>query len=177
MIRSLVVVLTALWAGSLFAIGFVFAPYLFALAAQKSATVPNTGVAADLIGPLLWGADLASLAVGLLVLLGLGLLRWNKQVPLAGRVYLPEAALLVTLLCAAVNLCWLNPAVRAIKAQLAELYGAFHQADRSHPLYTQFNAWHQTSTALFVVGFLAVLVCLICLSHIRTTTACASSTT
>jgi hypothetical protein len=48
-----VILLTALWVGGLFAVGFIFAPYLFALAARHDPAVPNTSVAASLIGPLL----------------------------------------------------------------------------------------------------------------------------
>jgi hypothetical protein len=49
-VKSSALVVTALWVGVLFCLGFVVAPYLFVLAAKNSPAVPNTGVAAELIG-------------------------------------------------------------------------------------------------------------------------------
>ena len=57
--------------------------------------------------------------------------------------------------------------------RLADRYGAFHQADRADPLYQQFNGLHQTSTALFMVGFTAALVCLVCMTQFRSRSASA----
>src|SRR5262249_10874885 len=70
-VRSSVQVMAALWVGALFCLGFVVAPYLFALAARHSPAVPDTGVAAGLLGPLLYGADIASLAVAAVLLAAL----------------------------------------------------------------------------------------------------------
>jgi hypothetical protein len=50
-VKSSALVAAALWVGVLFCLGFVVAPYLFALAARHSPAVPNTGVAADLRPP------------------------------------------------------------------------------------------------------------------------------
>ena len=63
-VKSSALVATSLWVGVLFCLGFIVAPYLFILAARNSPSVPNTGVAADLIGPLLYSSDVISLIVG-----------------------------------------------------------------------------------------------------------------
>jgi hypothetical protein len=138
-VKSTAVVAAALWVGVLFCLGLIVAPYLFALAARKSPSVPNTGVAADLIGPLLYSSDVVSLVLG------------------AG----------VAALCAAVNYWWFAPRIKAVQGQLVERYGAVHQADQADPLFAQFNGLHQTSTTLFLVGLTAALVCLVCMTQFR----------
>ena len=54
---------------------FVVAPYLFILAARENPDVPNAGVAADLIGPLLYSSYIAGLVVGAGLLCALIFLR------------------------------------------------------------------------------------------------------
>jgi hypothetical protein len=169
-LRSSALVVAALWVGVLFCLGFVVAPYLFALAARHSPAVPNTGVAADLIGPLLYSADVAGLIVGAGLLLVLLFLRRWDEVPLGSRLYLSEIAVGVAVLCAAVNYWVLTPRVMAVKGKLAEQYGAFHLADKTDPLYLQFNGLHQTATTVFVVGFVAALICLVCMTQFRSRT-------
>lgn len=159
--------LAALWVGVLFCLGFIVAPYLFILAARHSATVPNTGVAAALIGPLLYSSDLVSLVVGAGLVIGLVFLRRRGEIPLAGRLFLPELGIGVAALCAAVNYLFFAPRLKALQGQLAERYGAFHLADKSDPLFVQFNGLHQTSTTLFMVGFAAALVCLVCITQFQ----------
>ena len=51
-VKSSALVIAALWVDILFGLGFVVAPYLFILTARENPDVPNAGVAADLIGPL-----------------------------------------------------------------------------------------------------------------------------
>jgi hypothetical protein len=160
-------VAASLWVGVLFCIGFVVAPYLFILAARKSPAVPNTGVAADLIGPLLYSSEVAGLVVGVGLVAALVFLRQRGEVPLGSRFYLSELGVGVAAICAAVNYWGLSPGIRDLRAQLAERYGAFHQADRSDPLFLQFDMLHQTSTTLFMIGFAAALVCLICMTQFR----------
>jgi hypothetical protein len=167
-VRSAALVVTALWVGVLFCLGFIVAPYLFALAARKSPAVPNTGVAADLIGPLLYSSDVISLVIGLLLVAALIYLRRRGELPLGSRLYLAEVGVAIAAICAAANYWWFAPRIKAIQGQLAEAYGAFHQADRADPLFVQFNGLHQTSTALFMVGLLAALVCLVCMTQFRT---------
>ena len=87
-VKSSAIVVAALWVGVLFCLGFVVAPYLFILAARQSPAVPNSGVAADLIGPLLYGADVAGLVVGAGLLAALLFLRGRGEVALGGRLYL-----------------------------------------------------------------------------------------
>jgi hypothetical protein len=166
-IKSSAVVVVSLWVGVLFCLGFVVAPYLFALAAQHSPAVPNTGVAADLIGPLLYSSDVMGLVVGAVLILALGFLRRRGEMPLGGRLYLCEIGVLVAALCAAVNYWVFTPRVKAVQGQLAERYGAFHLADRTDPLYQQFSGLHQSSTTVFMVGFVAALICLVCLTQFR----------
>ena len=55
-VKSSALVIAALWVDILFCLGFVVAPYLFILAARENPDVPNAGVAADLIGPLLYSS-------------------------------------------------------------------------------------------------------------------------
>ena len=94
-VKSTALVATALWVGVLFCLGFVVAPYLFALAAKGSPSVPNTGVAADLIGPLLYGSDVISLVLGAGLVAALVYLRRRGEVPLGGRLYLAEVGVVV----------------------------------------------------------------------------------
>jgi hypothetical protein len=160
-------VITSLWVGVLFCLGFLVAPYLFVLAAKNSPSVPNTGVAADLIGPLLYSSDLISLVVGTGLVAALVYLRRQGEVPMGGRLFLAEIGVSVAALCAAVNYWWLAPQLKGLQGQLAARYGAFHLADKSDPLFVQFNGIHQTSTTLFMLGLTAALVCLICMTQFR----------
>jgi hypothetical protein len=166
-VKSSALVAAALWVGVLFCLGFIVAPYLFILAARNSPAVPNTGVAADLIGPLLYSADVIGLIVAGWLVAALIFLRRRGEVPLAGRAYLAEAGVAVAAVCAAVNYWVFTPRLKALQGQLAERYGAFHQADRADPLFQQFNGLHQTSTTLFMIGFAAALLCFICMTQFR----------
>jgi hypothetical protein len=166
-LKSSALVITALWVGVLFCLGFVVAPYLFILVAKNSPSVPNTGVAADLIGPLLYSSDVISLVVGAGLVTTLLYLRRRGEVPLGSRLYLSEIGVGVAAVCAAVNYWWLSPQLKGLQGQLAERYGAFHQADKADPIFVQFNGLHQTSTTLFMIGLAAALVCLVCLTQFR----------
>jgi hypothetical protein len=167
-VKSSAVVVASLWVGVLFCLGFILAPYLFALAARHSTVVPDTGAAADLIGPLLYSSDVAGLAIGVVLLLALVYLRRRGEVPLAGKLYVSEAGVLLAVVCAAVNYWVFTPRLRGVQAELAERYGAFARADRTDPLFQQFTGLHQTSTTLFMIGFAAALVCLVCMTQFRT---------
>lgn len=167
LVKSSAVVVTALWVGVLFCLGFVVAPYLFVLAAKNSPAVPNTGVAAELIGPLLYSSDVISLVVGVGLALALLYLRRRGEVTLGGRLYLSEIGVAVAAVCAAINYWWLSPQLKGLQGQLAERYGAFHQADKADPLFVRFNGLHQTSTTVFMIGLAAALVCLICMTQFR----------
>jgi hypothetical protein len=169
-LRSTALVVASLWVGILFCLGFVVAPYLFALAARKSPSVPNTGVAADLIGPLLYSSDVVGLVVGTGLILTLVFLRRKNEVPLGGRLFLSEIGVGVAVVCAAVNYWVFSPRVKALQGALAQRYGAFHQADKTDPLFQQFNGLHQTSTTLFLIGFAAALICLVCMTQFRSRT-------
>jgi hypothetical protein len=166
-VKSTALVLTALWVGVLFCLGFIVAPYLFALAARRSPSVPNTGVAADLIGPLLYSSDIISLVLGAAMVAALVYLRRRGEVPLASRWFLSEFGVGVAAVCAAANYWWFAPRIKNVQGQLAERYGAFHLADRADPLFARFNGLHQTSTALFMVGLAAALLCLVCMTQFR----------
>ena len=83
-------------------------------------------------------------------------------------VYLARAkVLLVYAICAALNYWWFTPQIKAVRGQLADRYGAFHLADNADPLVARFNGLHQTSTALFIIGFVAALVCLVSMTQFR----------
>jgi hypothetical protein len=166
-VKSSALVVASLWVGVLFCLGFVVAPYLFTLAARNSPSVPNAGDAADLLGPLLYSSDVIGLVVGGGLIAALVYLRRRGEVPLAGRLYLAETGVSVAAVCAAVNYWFFAPRLKAVQGQLSERYGAFHQADKADPLFQQFSGLHQTSTALFMVGFVAALVCLVCMSQFR----------
>lgn len=169
LLRTVSLVVTTIWVGGLIWIGLVFAPYLFGLAANNSATVPNTGVAADLIGPLLYGSDV----VGLIAVASIGsillILRFRHCVSLGGRFYLAEILLVVAAICASINYFGFTPALNRVQSQLRESYGGFHLADQSDPLYAQFTYLHQTSTAIFLIGLGVALVVLVCQSQFRDT--------
>src|ERR1700722_8771146 len=119
-LKSSALVITALWVGVLFCLGFIFAPYLFILAAKNSPSVPNTGVAADLIGPLLYSSDVISLVVGAGLVAALVYLRRRGEIPLAGRLFLSEAGVGVAAICAAANYWWFAPRLTGLQGQLAE---------------------------------------------------------
>ncbi len=166
-VKSSALVFAALWVGFLFCLGFVVAPYLFILAARNSPSVPNTGVAADLIGPLLYSCDVMGLAVGAILIFALIVLRLRGETPMGGRLYLCEASILAAMICAATNYWGYAPRLLDLKHSLAERYGAFHLAEKTDPLFTQFDGLHQASTAIFMVGFVAALLCLICMTQFR----------
>ena len=167
-LKATAVLLASLWVGGLFWIGFVVAFYLFGLAARGSGPVPNTGVAADLIGPLLNGTHLVGLIVPAALIAGLSMLRSRNVVPALGGIFASEVALGVAFLCAAANYLYLTPRVTSVKGQITAQYGAFHLADKADPLYGTFEILHHTSTGLFTLAFVAGLVCLICLAQFRT---------
>jgi hypothetical protein len=171
LVKSSALVVASLWVGVLFCLGFVVAPYLFALAARNSPSVPNTGVAADLIGPLLYSSDVIGLIVGAGLIVALSYLRRRGEVSLAGRLYLAEVGVGVAAVCAAVNYWIFAPRLKTVQGLLAERYGAFHQADKTDPLFQQFSGLHQTSTSLFMVGFAAALLCLVCITQFRSRSA------
>ncbi len=114
-LRTVSLVFTTIWVGGLIWIGLVFAPYLFGLAANNSAAVPNTGVAAELIGPLLYGSDV----VGLIAVASIGsmllILRFRHCVSMGGRFYLPEILLVIAAICAYVNYFIFNNALNQVK--------------------------------------------------------------
>lgn len=165
LVKSSALVVTSLWVGVLFCLGFVVAPYLFALAARNSATVSNTGVTADLIGPLLYSSDIIGLIVGVGLIVALVYLRRRGEVPLCGRFYLAEVGVGVAAVCAAMNYWIFAPRLKVVQGLLTERYGAFHQADQTDPMFLQFSGLHQTSTALFMVGFAVAIVCLVCITQ------------
>jgi hypothetical protein len=168
MVKSSAVVAAALWVGVLFCLGFIVAPYLFILASRNSPAVPNTGVAADIIGPLLYSSDLLSLGVAAGLVAALVFLRQRGEVPLGGRWFVSEGVAGIAAGCAAVNYVWFAPLLKTLQGQLAERYGAFHHADKTDPLFLQFNGLHQTSTTLFMIGLAAALVCLVCITQFQT---------
>jgi hypothetical protein len=168
LIKSSAVVVTALWVGVLFCLGFVVAPYVFILAARRSPSVPNSGVAADLIGPLLYSADVIGLFVGVCLVGALVYLRRRGEVPMASKMYLSEAGVTIAMICAAINYFIFTPRLKILQGQLSARYGAFHLADKADALFQRFDSLHQTSTTLFMVGFAAALVCLVCLTQFRT---------
>jgi hypothetical protein len=167
-LQSSALVMAALWVGVLFCLGFVVAPYLFILAGRGSPAVPNTGVAADLLGPLLYSADVAGLVVGAGLLGALVFLRRRGQVGLGGRLYLSEIGVVVAVACAAVNYWVLGPRIKGVQGDLVRRYGAFHLADKADPLLRQFGSLHQVSTTLFMLGFVAALVGFIGMTQFRT---------
>jgi hypothetical protein len=166
-VKSSAILVAALWVGVSFCLGFIVAPYLFILAGRNSPAVPNTGVAADLIGPLLYSSDVIGLIVGATLVVALVFLRWRGEVPLGGRLYLSEVGVGLAVVCAAANYWWFAPQLKSLQEQLAARYGAFHLADKSDALFVQFDGLHQTSTTLFMVGFAAALICLVCLTQFR----------
>jgi hypothetical protein len=174
-IRSSATVLAGLWVGALFCLGFVVAPYLFALAARGNPSVPDSGVAAALIGPLLDGSDVSGLVLGAALIAALAFLRSRDEVPMGGRYYLPEVVLGVATLCAAVNYWGLSPRIRALQGLLTRRYGAFRLADKADPLFQQFQGMHRASTGLFTAGFLAALVALVCMTQFRSRKATGAS--
>lgn len=166
-LRSASLVVTTIWVGGLIWIGLVFAPYLFGLAANGSTNVPNTGVAAELIGPLLYGSDVVGMVAVALVGTMLAILRFRSCLSMGGRFYLPEILLVVAAVFASINYFGFTPALTQVQSQLRESYGGFHLADRSDPLYAQFTYLHQTSTVIFLLGLAVAFAVLVCQSRFR----------
>src|SRR5437763_10703250 len=102
-VKSTALVATSLWVGVLFCLGFIVAPYLFILAAKNSPSVPNSGVAADLLGPLLYSSDVISLVLGAALVAALVYLRRRGEVPLGRPLFLSEAGVAVAGVCGAVR--------------------------------------------------------------------------
>jgi hypothetical protein len=173
-LKSTAQIIASLWVGILFCLGFVVAPYLFALAACSSPAVPNTGIAADLIGPLLYSSDILGLIVGAVLILALLFLRRHDEIPLGGKHFLSEIGVAIAVACAALNYWVVTPRLNSMRDQIAERYGAFHLADRADPLFQQFSWLHQTSTTVFMIGFGAALVCLVCMTQFRSRRAAAA---
>jgi hypothetical protein len=107
------------------------------------------------------------LVVAAALVVALIFLRRRGEVPLGSRVFLSEVGVGIAAICAAVNYWGFTPRLKALQAELAARYGAFHQADRADPLLQQFNGLHQTSTTLFMVGFVAALIGLVCMTQFR----------
>lgn len=166
-LRTAAIAGAGIWIGIMACVGFVVAPYLFGLAAQKSAVVPHTGAAGELIGPLLHQVDRISLTAAAGLFAALLVLRRGASRPWGARYWAAEAGTIVAAVCAAVNYWKLSPALGAVKAQLAEKYGAYHLSDKSDALYKQFGGLHGMSTLLFVTGMLGAAVALVCLTQFR----------
>lgn len=90
LVKSSAVVVTSLWVGILFCLGFIVAPYLLVLASENSPALLNTGVAAELIGPLLYCSDVISLVVAAGLVVALLNLRRRGEVTLGDRLFLCE---------------------------------------------------------------------------------------
>lgn len=164
-LTSAMAVSAGMWCGLQCCIGFVVAPHLFAMAAQKSQAVPNTGVAAEIIGPLLHRMDLISMAAGAVLLVLLLVLRRLGETPLAARRWVSEIGFMATIVTAIANVQGIAPRIALAKQHLAEKYGAYHLADKTDPLYAQFGKWHGISTSLFLVGLVGSLVGAWCLTR------------
>jgi len=163
--KSLLSVIASMWIGIQFCVGFMVAPYLFGLAARKSVVVPNTGAAAELIGPLLHMTDYIGVAAGTLVLVALLEFRRRGELPLGGRFYVSEIGVLLAVVTAVVNVSFIAPRIKAVKELLAEKYGAYHLSDKTDSLYAQFGQWHQMSTLLFLAGLIGSVICVFCLTQ------------
>ena len=86
---------------------------------------------------------------------------------MAGRLFLAEIGLGLAVACAAVNYWVFTPRIKLLQGQLVERFGAFHLADKADPLYRRFDGLHQTSTTVFLVGFAAALIGLVCMTQFR----------
>ena len=124
-------------------------------------------MAADLIGPLLYSSDVAGLVAGAGLLSALAFLRRRGEVALGGRLYLCEAGVAVAAACAAVNYWVFAPRIESVQLDLVRRYGAFHLAEKADPLLLRFGSLHRTSTTVFMVGFAAALVGLVCMTQFR----------
>lgn len=95
----------------------------------RSSAVPDNGVAADLIGPLLPGADVVGLAAAAGFIATRTFLRARGEVPLGTRPFVAGAGVAV----AASNDGWFAPRIEALRAGSAGRHGAFHQAGEADP--------------------------------------------
>lgn len=122
-----------LWAGTLWTLGYIAAPAVFA-------AVPST-VAGDVVAVLLHRLGWVSLGCALAMLV---LLRWSRDLD-AGRRRFLNLLVLAMLACALVMWVGLQPGM----AQLRELAGP--DGVRASPYWTQFAVMHGVSQLFHVI--------------------------
>ncbi len=130
--------LLTLWAGSLWAIGYLAVPLLFY-------TLDDRSLAGELAGKMFQGVSFIGIVCGLLLIVtALGqdgirvLTRWRGQI------------LLVMLLLVLVGLLFLQPMMAQIKAQ--------PDWQRDVALAARFSRWHGISSALYSLTSLGALL-------------------
>ena len=126
-VKSSALVIAALWVDILFCLGFVVAPYLFILAARENPDVPNAGVAANLIGPLLYSSYIAGLVVGAGLLYALIFLRRRGEessgvinMHSSMKVRIQSLVIAVALLVGVHNACAAEGDLSAIKVEITK---------------------------------------------------------
>ena len=82
-------------------------------------------------------------------------------------LFLTEIGVGAAVACAAVNYWVMTPRVKAAQSLLVDRFGAFARADKADPLYLRFDSLHQISTTLFLAGFVAAMVGLVCMTQFR----------
>ena len=126
-VKSSALVIAALWVDILFCLGFVVAPYLFILAARENPDVPNAGVAANLIGPLLYSSYIAGLVVGAGLLYALIFLRRRGEertgvinMHSSMKLRIQSLVIAVALLVGVHNTCAAEGDLSAIKVEITK---------------------------------------------------------
>ena len=149
LVRYLTAVLLLVWLGAVITVTFYVAPSLFA---DESGRVPNSSVAADIIGPLLnrmeWtGAILIPIAIAL---------HWaiaKLSNPKPGRALVISGLLLAAAWCAGLySGFYLNPELHAIREDLKTEFQGYHLAPPDHPERARFSRLHGVSMSLALVG-------------------------
>ena len=136
MLSRLRILVATLWAGSLWTIGFVVAPTLFA-------TLSDRVLAGNIAGSMFRAEAWLSIACALVLL---ALLQWGAGALELKRRRLLGALVLSMLVCALLSHFGISPLMAELKAQAQGSSGIMDEAMRS-----RFGMLHGVSTLIFAV--------------------------
>ena len=136
MLSRLRLLVATLWAGSLWTIGFIVAPTLFA-------TLSDRVLAGNIAGSMFRAEAWLSIACALVLL---ALLQWGAGALELKRRRLLAALVLAMLVCALLSHFGITPLMAELKAQAQGASGIMDEAMRS-----RFGMLHGVSTVIFAV--------------------------
>lgn len=162
-LRYATALLLLIWLGVVITITFYVAPSLFA---NESGQIPNSTVAADIIGPLLDKMDLTGWIILPVVILLHGVMALLFR-PRFMRALIVSASLLAvawgTSLYVGVGL---NPELHSIRTELKKEFGGYHLAADDHPQRARFAKLHGVAMVLTLVNLCLGLGSLFCVTQL-----------